>query len=108
MANVGIGRNGFGLEVERIAHILGLPREESEVLMHDAHEVYLYSKATRGNIEVEPSVARALGVMERHLSGREFFLGDGPTTSPSTCIRTCVTRVATTSKAFRRCERGWT
>lgn len=80
------------VSIELIGHILGLPREESEALMHDAQEVYLYSKATRGNIEVEPSVARALGVIERHLSGREFFVGDGPTTADvtlSVCPRMC-------------------
>ncbi len=58
-ANVGIGRdgNGFGLEVELVGHIPGLPREEAEALMHDAHQVCPYSKATRGNIEVELSLA---------------------------------------------------
>ena len=58
-ANVGIGRdgNGFGLKVELIGHIPGLLREEAEALMHDAHQVCPYSKATRGNIEVELSLA---------------------------------------------------
>jgi Ohr subfamily peroxiredoxin len=58
-ANVGIGRdgNGFGLKVELVGHLPDLPREEAEALMHDAHEVCPYSKATRGNIEVELSVA---------------------------------------------------
>ena len=59
-ANVGIGRdgNGFGLKVELVGHLPGLAREEAEALMHDAHEVCPYSKATRGNIEVELSVAQ--------------------------------------------------
>jgi lipoyl-dependent peroxiredoxin len=58
-ANVGIGRdgNGFGLKVELVGHLPGLHREEAEALMHDAHEVCPYSKATRGNIEVTLSVA---------------------------------------------------
>jgi Ohr subfamily peroxiredoxin len=58
-ANVGIGRdgNGFGLKVELVGHLPGLPHEEAEALMHDAHEVCPYSKATRGNIEVDLSVA---------------------------------------------------
>ena len=58
-ANVGIGRdgNGFGLKVELVGHLPGLQREEAEALMHDAHEVCPYSKATRGNIEVTLSVA---------------------------------------------------
>src|ERR671917_596613 len=59
-ANVGIGRdgNGFGLKVELVGHLPGLPREEAEALMYVAHEVCPYSKATRGNIEVELSVAQ--------------------------------------------------
>ena len=59
-ADVGIGPNdagGFGLKVELVGHLPDLPREEAEALMHDAHEVCPYSKATRGNIEVELSVA---------------------------------------------------
>ena len=57
-ANIGIGRdgNGFGLKVELIGHLPGLPREEAERLMHDAHELCPYSKATRGNMEVTLSV----------------------------------------------------
>jgi lipoyl-dependent peroxiredoxin len=57
-ANVSIGRdgNGFGLKVELVGHLPALPREEAEALMNDAHEVCPYSKATRGNIEVELSV----------------------------------------------------
>ena len=60
MANVGIGRdgNGFGLKVQLVGYLPGLPREEAEALMHNAHEVCPYSKATRGNIEVELSVAQ--------------------------------------------------
>ena len=58
-ANVGIGRDGdgFGLKVELVGHLPGLQREEAEALMHDAHEVCPYSKATRGNIDVTLSVA---------------------------------------------------
>jgi osmotically inducible protein OsmC len=58
-ANVGIGRdgNGFGLRVELVGHLPGLSHEEAEALMHEAHEVCPYSKATRGNIEVELSLA---------------------------------------------------
>jgi osmotically inducible protein OsmC len=58
-AKVGIGRdgNGFGLKVELVGHLPGLPHEEAEALMHDAHEVCPYSRATRGNIEVDLSVA---------------------------------------------------
>ena len=58
-AHVGIGRdgNGFGLKAELIGHLPALSREEAEELMHAAHEVCPYSKATRGNIEVKLSVA---------------------------------------------------
>ena len=58
-AVVGIGRdgNGFGLEVELIGTILNLPLEEAEGLMHDAHQVCPYSKATRGDMEVTLSAA---------------------------------------------------
>nr|WP_301338440.1 hypothetical protein [Myxococcus xanthus] len=35
----------------------GIPSEEAEKLMHAAHEVCPYSKATRGNIDVKVSVA---------------------------------------------------
>ena len=58
-ANVGIGRdgNGFGLKVELVGHLSGLSHEEAEALMRDAHEVCPYSKAPRGNIEVELSMA---------------------------------------------------
>ena len=51
-ANVGIGRDGNGF-----GHLPGIPREEAEALMHAAHEVCPYSKATQGNIEVQLSVA---------------------------------------------------
>jgi organic hydroperoxide reductase OsmC/OhrA len=34
-----------------------MPREEAEKLMHAAHDVCPYSKATRGNIDVKLSVA---------------------------------------------------
>ena len=58
-ANVRIGRdgNGFSLKVEPVGHLPGLPYGEAEALMHDAHQVCPYSKATRGNIEVELSLA---------------------------------------------------
>lgn len=48
---------GFGLAVELKGHLPGLPKQEAEALMHAAHQVCPYSKATRGNIEVKLSVA---------------------------------------------------
>lgn len=58
-ANVGIGPEGksFALEVEMIASVPGVSREEAEKLVEQAHEVCPYSKATRGNVEVSLSVA---------------------------------------------------
>jgi len=51
------GSGGFGLTVELIGHMPNLEREKAETLMHAAHQVCPYSKATRGNIEVKLSVA---------------------------------------------------
>ncbi len=58
-ANVGIGPEGksFGLEVEMVASVPGVSREEAEELVEQAHEVCPYSKATRGNVEVSLKVA---------------------------------------------------
>lgn len=59
-AAVTIGKTpdgGFGLAVELKGHLPGMPREEAEKLMHAAHDVCPYSKATRGNIDVKLSVA---------------------------------------------------
>ena len=58
-ANVTIGKTpdgGFGLSVELKGKLPGLSKEEAEQLMHTAHEVCPYSKATRGNIDVKLSV----------------------------------------------------
>lgn len=55
-AHVTIGaledNGGFGLAVELHGSLPGMPREEAEALMHAAHQVCPYSKATRGNIQV--------------------------------------------------------
>lgn len=58
-ANVTIGKTpdgGFGLAVELKGKLPGLSAEEATELMHKAHEVCPYSKATRGNIDVKLSV----------------------------------------------------
>jgi Ohr subfamily peroxiredoxin len=55
-AAVTIGKTpdgGFGLAVELKGILPGISREEAEKLMHDAHEVCPYSRATRGNIDVK-------------------------------------------------------
>lgn len=59
-ASVSIGAiasGGFGLAVTLVANLPELPREQAEALVKAAHEVCPYSNATRGNIEVNVSVA---------------------------------------------------
>ena len=56
-AEVSIGEEdgGFGLSVKLQAVIDGVSQEEAEELVKAAHQVCPYSRATRGNIEVEVS-----------------------------------------------------
>ncbi len=59
-ANVDIGKvseGGFVLAVELVGRMPGVLREEAEDSMHEAHQVCPYSRATRGNMDVKPSVA---------------------------------------------------
>ncbi|EYF05486.1 organic hydroperoxide resistance protein [Chondromyces apiculatus] len=58
-AHVTIGKvgEGFGLAVELVADIPKLPRDQAEALLKAAHQVCPYSKATRGNIEVDIRLA---------------------------------------------------
>ncbi|MBJ6760177.1 Ohr subfamily peroxiredoxin [Corallococcus sp. H22C18031201] len=49
---------GFGLAVELKGILPGIPLEEATQLMHAAHAVCPYSRATAGNIEVKLSVAQ--------------------------------------------------
>jgi osmotically inducible protein OsmC len=58
-ANVSIGPagKGFGLQVELVANIPDLPREQAQALIEAAHEVCPYSNATRGNIVVDLKLA---------------------------------------------------
>ena len=58
-ADVGIGPipNGFGIQVALQVHVPGWPREQAEKVVHAAHQVCPYSNATRGNIDVQLSVA---------------------------------------------------
>ncbi|QDH70280.1 organic hydroperoxide resistance protein [Marilutibacter alkalisoli] len=55
---VGIGQipAGFGIEVELKVSIPGMPREQAEALVAQAHQVCPYSNATRGNIDVTLTV----------------------------------------------------
>ena len=59
-AKVGIGSNGqggFGLAVELEVSLPAVDAETAQALVEAAHQVCPYSNATRGNIEVELSVA---------------------------------------------------
>ncbi|GAA0641301.1 organic hydroperoxide resistance protein [Streptomyces thermocarboxydovorans] len=53
-ARVGIGKNddGFGIIVEIEADIPNMDAARARALIEKAHQVCLYSKATRGNISV--------------------------------------------------------
>ena len=57
-ANVGIGQipGGFGLEVALQVSLPGLDRELAQRLVEAAHQVFPYSNATRGNIQVSLSL----------------------------------------------------
>ncbi|GAB3582065.1 organic hydroperoxide resistance protein [Amycolatopsis endophytica] len=54
-AEVGIGREGQGLElaVKVVAHLPGMEQDKAGELAAQAHQVCPYSRATRGNIQVE-------------------------------------------------------
>ena len=60
-AQVGLGLDpgGFGLAVTLVGRFPTLDDEAAEQLMHAAHEVCPYSRATRGNVEVALEVASA-------------------------------------------------
>jgi Ohr subfamily peroxiredoxin len=58
-AQVALGKDadgGYGINANLIGYLPGLSRDEAEDLMHKAHQVCPYSKATRGNIDVTLSV----------------------------------------------------
>ena len=58
-ANVHFGKtdSGFGLAVDISADIPGVDAAKAQELVEAAHQLCPYSKATRGNIEVNVSVA---------------------------------------------------
>ena len=58
-AKVGLGIDGkaFGLAVTLVGSLPALDAEAGEKLMHDAHQVCPYSRATRGNVEVTLQLA---------------------------------------------------
>ena len=52
---MGIGttpEGGFGLKVDILAKIAGLPQADADRLVAEAHRICPYSNATRNNIEV--------------------------------------------------------
>ncbi|HZW12678.1 MAG TPA: organic hydroperoxide resistance protein [Noviherbaspirillum sp.] len=59
-AEVGIGPNGhggFGLAADLRVALPGMERAAAQALVNKAHEVCPYSNATRGNIEVQVTLA---------------------------------------------------
>jgi Ohr subfamily peroxiredoxin len=56
---VSIGKQGegFGLAVALVVSLPGIEREQAQKLAEAAHQVCPYSKATRGNIDVDVKVA---------------------------------------------------
>jgi lipoyl-dependent peroxiredoxin len=57
-AQIGFGKDsegGFGLAAHLIGYLPGLDQSQADDLMQKAHQVCPYSKATRGNIDVELS-----------------------------------------------------
>ena len=58
--HVGFGKDshgGFGLTGNIVGYLPGLEQSHADDLVHQAHQVCPYSKATRNNIEVALSVA---------------------------------------------------
>jgi Ohr subfamily peroxiredoxin len=54
---LGAPQKGFGIAVDMLVHLPGMEQARAEQLIHDTHEVCPYSNATRGNIEVNLSLA---------------------------------------------------
>jgi lipoyl-dependent peroxiredoxin len=57
-AQVGFGKDsegGFGINARLIGYLPGFEQSQADDLMSKAHQVCPYSKATRGNIDVELS-----------------------------------------------------
>lgn len=54
--HIGQGEAGLGLAAELDVRLPGLDRAQAEALVHEAHQVCPYSKATRNNVEVKLAV----------------------------------------------------
>ncbi|ORV08329.1 organic hydroperoxide resistance protein [Mycobacterium celatum] len=55
---IGFGKDpagGFGLTGKIIGYLPGLEQKAADDLMHQAHQVCPYSKATKGNVDVDVS-----------------------------------------------------
>ena len=54
-AAVGLGKDdsGFAISATITAHLPGLDQAQADELVHGAHQACPYSKATRGNIDVQ-------------------------------------------------------
>lgn len=55
---VGFGKDpagGFGLTGKIVGYLPGLEQQAADDLMHQAHQVCPYSKATRGNVDIDVS-----------------------------------------------------
>jgi lipoyl-dependent peroxiredoxin len=48
---------GFGVAVKMVIHLPGMDRSVAQELIEDAHQLCPYSNATRGNIDVELTLA---------------------------------------------------
>jgi osmotically inducible protein OsmC len=55
--NANEGEKGFNIAVELKVTIPGFDKVQAEDLVHKAHEVCPYSNATRGNVDVQLTVA---------------------------------------------------
>jgi Ohr subfamily peroxiredoxin len=59
-AEIGIGprsEGGFGITAALTVSLPGLSREDAQALVEKAHQVCPYSNATRGNVDVQLTVA---------------------------------------------------
>src|ERR1700746_1595206 len=55
---IGFGKDsagGFGLTGKIVGHLPGLEQSVADDLVHQAHQVCPYSKATRGNVDIDVS-----------------------------------------------------
>jgi len=58
-STVGIGprdEGGFGLDIALAISLPGMPHDQAQALVNQAHQVCPYSNATRNNIDVKLSV----------------------------------------------------